>query len=249
LTLLQMCALFAHGEAGVFHWDGCCFVSGLYPNSPDSSPVMMLEIKLGPFSAQFRQQCIIPFDHCSSALAHILLQCASCWACLTDFAGTFYTTVRQCCKHRESSPVFQDSLLHFCHIFVCSSWMSFRTLLIDWHPSILETLKPFLGWSLAQGFITLCFCKHFVCFCSHLPESEAEFDADPLLPHISHFSRLVHSQDSTNRMSEKCTEKNTSSHTTTWQAGSQRVQLAIPSGAQLYYKRFLCDIQILGTFG
>jgi len=35
----------------------------------------------------------------------------------------------------------------------------------------------------------------------------------------------------------------------TWQAGSQRVQLATPSGAQLYYKQFSCDIQILGTSG
>ena len=33
-----------------------------------------------------------------------------------------------------------------------------------------------------------------------------------------------------------------------WQTDSQRVQLVIPSGAQLYYKRFSRVIQILGTF-
>ena len=152
----------------------------------------------------------------------------------------------------HSSPVFQDSLLHFLYIFGHGSGlMSFRTLIIGWHPSILETLKPFVGWRLAQGFITKCFCKHFVCSCSHFAESEAEFDADRLLLHISHFSRLVRSQDSTNRMSEKCTEKkHIFTHgNTIWQAGSQRVQLAICSSAQLYYKWFSCDIQILGTRG
>ena len=34
-----------------------------------------------------------------------------------------------------------------------------------------------------------------------------------------------------------------------WQNDSQRVQLAIPSGAQLYYKRFSRDIPISGNLG
>jgi len=34
-----------------------------------------------------------------------------------------------------------------------------------------------------------------------------------------------------------------------WQNDSQREELAIPSGAQLYYKRFLRGIPISGTFG
>jgi len=34
-----------------------------------------------------------------------------------------------------------------------------------------------------------------------------------------------------------------------WHSGSQRVQLVIPSGTQLYYKWFSHGIPILGTFG
>jgi hypothetical protein len=34
-----------------------------------------------------------------------------------------------------------------------------------------------------------------------------------------------------------------------WQNGSYRKQLAIPSGAQLYFKRFSRGIPIPGTFG
>jgi len=39
-------------------------------------------------------------------------------------------------------------------------------------------------------------------------------------------------------MSKKCTEKTSMStqHNTAWHNGSQRVQLATPSGTQLYYK-------------
>jgi hypothetical protein len=52
-------------------------------------------------------------------------------------------------------------------------------------------------------------------------------------------------------MLKKCTEKEHSStqHNATWQTGSQRVQLAIPRGPQLYYKLFSRGIQISGTFG
>jgi hypothetical protein len=62
---------------------------------------------------------------------------------------------------------------------------------------------------------------HSVCFHSHLAEFEAEFDANPLLLHISHFCRLVRLQNRTNTRSQKCREKHTSSQkNTTWQNGS-----------------------------
>jgi hypothetical protein len=72
-----------------------------------------------------------------------------------------------------------------------------------------------------------------------------------LLLHISHFGRSERSQNSTNTTLKKYTEKEHSStqHNATWQTGSQRVQLAMPRGPQLYYKRFSRGIQISGTFG
>jgi hypothetical protein len=90
-----------------------------------------------------------------------------------------------------------------------------------------------------------------VCFRCRLAEFEAEFDANPLLLHISHFGRSERSQNSTTTTLKKCTEKEHSStqHNATWQTGSQRVQLATPRGLQLYYKRFSRGIQISGTFG
>jgi hypothetical protein len=90
-----------------------------------------------------------------------------------------------------------------------------------------------------------------VCFRCRLAEFEAEFDANPLLLPISHFGRSERSHNSTNTTLKKCTEKEHSStqHNATWQTGSQRVQLAIPRGPQLYYKRFSRGIQISGTFG
>jgi hypothetical protein len=99
--------------------------------------------------------------------------------------------------------------------------------------------------------ITKCLFKHLVCFRCSLAEFEAEFNANPLLLHISNFGRSVRSQNSTNMTLKKCTEKTHTSteHNATWQTGSQRVQLAIPRGPQLYYKRFSCGIQISGTFG
>jgi hypothetical protein len=99
--------------------------------------------------------------------------------------------------------------------------------------------------------ITKCFYKHLVCFRCGLAEFEAEFDANPLLLHISHFGRSERSQNSTNTTLKKCTEKEhrSTQHNATWQTGSQRVQLAIPRGPQLYYKRFSGGIQISGTFG
>ena len=42
-----------------------------------------------------------------------------------------------------------------------------------------------------------------------LAEFEAEFDANPLLLHVSHFNRSVRSPHSTNTTSQKCTEKKT----------------------------------------
>jgi hypothetical protein len=44
---------------------------------------------------------------------------------------------------------------------------------------------------LAYGIITKCFFKHSVCFRIRLAEYEAEFYANPLLLHISNFSRSV----------------------------------------------------------
>jgi hypothetical protein len=58
-------------------------------------------------------------------------------------------------------------------------------------------LKPFIGLCLAQGIITKCFFKHSVCFQGYLAKFEAEFGANPLLIHISHFSRPEQLQNST----------------------------------------------------
>jgi hypothetical protein len=92
-----------------------------------------------------------------------------------------------------------------------------------------------------------------VCFRCCLDEFEAEFyEKNPLLLHIIHFSRLVRSQNSTNMMLKNAQKERThmsTQHNNAWQTGSQRVQLAIPSGAQLYYKWFSHSIQILGIFG
>jgi hypothetical protein len=93
-------------KLGVFHWNDSWLVSASCPNTQDSSPVMVMAIKLGSFwpvsSAQCRKQCGVPFDYSSVALAQILLQCASCGSHPTKFAGTFHTTARQCCKHCDS---------------------------------------------------------------------------------------------------------------------------------------------------
>ena len=115
------------------------------------------------------------------------------------------------------------SISNFCHIFGRGSGRrSSRTLfiIIDWHPSVLETLKPFVGLRLAYSIITKCFFKHSVCFRNRLAEFEAEFDANPLLIHISHFSRSVRSQNSTNMTSQKCTDKThtTSQQNAAWQS-------------------------------
>jgi len=51
-----------------------------------------------------------------------------------------------------------------------------------------------------------------MCFQSCLAKFEAEFGANPLLLHISHFTRSVGSQNSTTITSQKCTEKHTRPH-------------------------------------
>ena len=103
----------------------------------------------------------------------------------------------------------------------------------------------------AQGIITKCFFKHSVFLRSRLAEFEAEFDANPLLLHIRHFSRSVRSQNSTYTKSQKCTgtTHTSSQQNAAWQNDSQRVELALNSGAQLFYKRFSHVIPISGTFG
>ena len=92
----------------------------------------------------------------------------------------------------------------------------------DARPFLKRLGKPFVGLRLAYGIITKFFFKHSMCFRSRLAEFEAEFDADRLLLHIRHFSSSVRSQNSTNKTSQKCTEK---THTSTqqnaaWQRGS-----------------------------
>jgi len=140
---------------------------------------------------------------------------------------------------------------NFSHTFDHGSGRrSSRTLfIINQHPSVLAALKPLVGLRLAYSIITKCFFKHSVCFRRHLAESEAE--ANPFLLHISHFSRSVWSQHSTNTRSQKCTGKThtSSQQNTTWKNGSQRVELTTPSGTQLRYKQFSCGIPISGTFG
>jgi len=92
--------------------------------------------------------------------------------------------------------------------------------------------------------------KHFVCFHCPFATFEAKFVANMLLLHISHFSRSVRWPHSTNT-SQICTEKThmSSQQNTTWQSGSQRLQILIPNSAQLYYKNFSHSIPISGTFG
>jgi len=144
-TLLRICRVFfSCGEVGVFHWNDCWLVSTSCPNTQDSSPIMMVKIKWGHFLpvpwVQCRQECGVPFGHCSVTLAQILLQCAACWSHPTKFARTFHTTVRNAANIvNRSSSVFQDSLSHFCHIFGSGSGLRLsRTLfIIDWHPSFL----------------------------------------------------------------------------------------------------------------
>jgi hypothetical protein len=57
--------------------------------------------------------------------------------------------------------------------------------------------------------ITKCLFKHLVCFRCRLAEFETEFDANPLLLHISNFGRSVRSQNSTNTTLKKMHRKNT----------------------------------------
>ena len=103
----------------------------------------------------------------------------------------------------------------------------------------------------AQGIITKCFFKHSVFFRSRLAEFEAELDANPLLLHISHFSRSVRSQNSTYTTPQKCADKThtSSQKNAAWQNDSQRVELAIRNGAQLFYKWFSRGIPVSGPFG
>jgi hypothetical protein len=54
-----------------------------------------------------------------------------------------------------------------------------------------------------------------VCFRCRLAEFEAEFDANPLLLHISHFGRSVRSQNSTNTTLRNAQKKHTRQHSTT----------------------------------
>ena len=86
-----------------------------------------------------------------------------------------------------------------------------------------------------------------------IPELIYGFYANPLLFHSSHFSGSVRSQNRTNTASHKCTDKkhDHSRQNAAWQNGSYRVELAIPSGAKLYYeyKRLSGSIQILRIFG
>jgi hypothetical protein len=58
-----------------------------------------------------------------------------------------------------------------------------------------------------------------LCFRSHLAEYEPEFEANSLLLHISHFSRSVPSQHSTNTRSQKRTEETliSSQQSAAWQ--------------------------------
>ena len=181
-----------HGNSNV---KDCCLVSESYPNTQDFSPVMMLEIKLGSFSA------------CSLSSVQTEMR-YSFWSLLSSL-GTNFAALR---------------------------------LMLSWHvpydsPTILQT-----SWIVRSR--SVCFRCRFAGF-------EAEFDANPLLLHINHFSRSLRSQNSTNTTSQKCTEKThtSSQQNATWQNDSQRVELETCSGAQLYYKQFSCGIPISGTSG
>jgi len=77
---------------------------------------------------------------------------------------------------------------------------------ISHSPSVLVAHIPYAPRLQCQTSTTFS-----VVFQSHLAELEAEFNANLLLLHISHFSRLMQSQNSTNTTSQNCTEENTSS--------------------------------------
>jgi hypothetical protein len=82
-------------------------------------------------------------------------------------------------------------------------------------PSVLETLKPFVGLRLDWGINTKYFFKRSVCFRSRLAQFEAQFDANPSLLHISHFSMSIWSQNNTNVTSQSAQKKHTRSHSKT----------------------------------
>ena len=56
LTLDFTCrSHFGRGEDAVFHWEDMCFVSGSYPYTQHSSPVITDDVKLGSFWARSRR--------------------------------------------------------------------------------------------------------------------------------------------------------------------------------------------------
>ena len=146
------------------------------------------------------------------------------------------------------------SVSNFCYIFGRDSVRSSsRTLfIIDWYPSLHETLKPLVILRLAYDIISKCFFKHSVCFRKSLSEFEAEFDANPFLLHISYFRLWVRLQNSTKVKSQKCTEKNVQVITAVRRLAEWFVKgrhCDTYRGAQMSYERFSHGIAISGTFG
>ena len=120
-TLLQTClhAFFGRNEVGVLHWDDCCLVSVSYPNTQDSSPVMMLAIKLGLFSA-----------HSLSSVQTAMWY--SFWSLLSTL-GTYFAALHcmlsssyKMCWH---VPYSSPTKLRTSWIVACrSSWIAFARL-------------------------------------------------------------------------------------------------------------------------
>jgi len=76
---------------------------------------------------------------------------------------------------------------------------------------------------------------HSVCFRKRLAEFEAEFEANPLLLHISYFSRSVRPQMNHENYDKKNTQRETHVLTAELRLAERfiKVDLTIPSGEQL----------------
>jgi len=120
--------------------------------------------------------------------------------------------------------------------------ISYILLVLSLH--LMFTMHGHKNLKQESSLTRLCI-KHCVCFRSRLAKFETEFDANPLLLHISHCIKSVRSPNSTNTAPQKCTEKahTSSQQNAALQNGSKRVQLAIPGGTQLYQSGFRAGFQ------
>ena len=90
-SLLTCCAFFGHGEVGVFHWDDCCLLR--LRVVPKHWRFIMSDNVGDEDGAVF--SLFLELNADSNVVFLLII------AQLTEFAGKFRTTARQCCKCRE----------------------------------------------------------------------------------------------------------------------------------------------------